>query len=319
MSVSVSADTCPSCRSAKLLLSLLLTSRTPRAAFVVLDRWTGDDVISRAEALGLIREVEETIGSVGAAKVVLMSPLADKAERAVGLLTSWTGTKTEGEQRDSASGIQRKDEGAGEGGKESESRVESGQVSEFERGSKVSESLAAARREFDKVDSDLLGLVLAHGLLPKIALEAGAPLLHALCLAVTPLARDQQQLLLSNDSQTPGVNPLAAVAFSCLVAELAACQMYGFAGALVLQYLRVPPALATWDGAPEALLRYLRYLKRKLPQQVRIARGLNRALSAADGEGLSAGSYLISPVEKISKRVVRLSSKALNALVQDLK
>jgi hypothetical protein len=297
-----------------LLLALLLTSSTPRAALVLLDSLSESDVISRMEALELVNEVADKIGNTAAAKLALLLPLDGKDEKAVELLLAdGAGNSKKGdEQRDPSLGLEARGE------KEADVAAKG---ADFER--------VAARKEFDKVDADLLGLILANGLLRKIAQQGGLKLLRALCLALTPLARDQQLLLLSDSttggpkpSQNPAnppINPLAAVAFSCFVAELTAVQAYGFAGALVLQYLRVPPALATWDAAPEALLRYLRYVKRKLPQQVRIARGLNRALSLKEDEGLPSDAFLRSPVEEISKRVVKLSSTALNTLVQDLK
>jgi hypothetical protein len=276
---------------------------------------SGCDVITQGEALELVKEAGDKLGNTAAAKLVLMLPLDGKDEKAAELLLSdGVGDLEKGdEQRDPSLGPQ-----AG-GAKEADVAAKGADL----------ERVAAARKEFDKVDADLLGLVLANGLLRRFAQQEGVKLLRALCLALTPLARDQQLLLLS-DSATGGpkpsqnptnspMTPLAAVAFSCFVAELTAVQAYGFAGALVLQYLRVPPALATWDAAPEALLRYLRYLKRKLPQQVRIARGLNRALPLEEDGELPCDAFLRSPVEEISKRVVKLSSTALNTLVQDLK
>jgi hypothetical protein len=114
------------------------------------------------------------------------------------------------------------------------------------------------------VNQELMALVLSSGLLTSVADKPSFnAVFSGLCEFLGQLALQAQELQLSmkpslNECLVSADNvPFCAVAFPFFVAELTKLKKFGQAGALVLQVMRVHPALATWNAAYIALQRYL--------------------------------------------------------------
>lgn len=114
------------------------------------------------------------------------------------------------------------------------------------------------------VDEELVGLLLAAGVLSTVAGRSRFPkLFAALCKALGPLAgqlQNRQLEELQGSSVPVQDSHLYLMAFPLFVAELTCARLYSIAGALVLQFMRVPPSLAVWSAAHTALKRYLEAL-----------------------------------------------------------
>ncbi|KAL2652320.1 hypothetical protein R1flu_020448 [Riccia fluitans] len=113
---------------------------------------------------------------------------------------------------------------------------------------------------------DIIALVLSSGLLTTIANdETTLPRVYsALCRSIGHLALQVQELQVSKknlsmaDCLVSSDNvPVSVVAFPFFIGELVKAKQYAQAGALVLQFMRVHPALTTWNAAYAALQRYL--------------------------------------------------------------
>lgn len=169
------------------------------------------------------------------------------------------------------------------------------------------------------VDKEVVGLLLSSGLLPNVVGDAGlTSVFRALCEALTPLAQELQlhQLEIMQSSGLPEQSrsdrekdfPLFTFAFPLFVAELTRAKFYPVAGALVLQFMRVPPALATWNAAYAALKQYLEV-------QVESQKGAQK-LSMSLDQG--APQLLPYTMQNLSSRVKELPQAALDVLSKDM-
>lgn len=114
------------------------------------------------------------------------------------------------------------------------------------------------------VDEELVGLLLSAGVISTVAGNYKFPrLFAAVCRALGLLAgqlQNHQLEELQGSSVSVQDNHLYLMAFPLFVAELTCARLYSVAGALVLQFMRVPPSLAVWSAAYTALKRYLEAL-----------------------------------------------------------
>ncbi|KAJ7565349.1 hypothetical protein O6H91_02G056800 [Diphasiastrum complanatum] len=115
-------------------------------------------------------------------------------------------------------------------------------------------------------DVMLLILILASRRLPSLAGDMEYIKIFAgLCMVLASLTQYFEQdyearLAVDNVAESSGVfceKELAIITLPFFVAELTQAKHYGLAGTLVLQYVRVHPALATWNTVPIALKKYL--------------------------------------------------------------
>eukprot|EP00850_Spirogloea_muscicola_P003999 SM000016S01987 [mRNA] locus=s16:1086737:1094100:+ [translate_table: standard] len=125
----------------------------------------------------------------------------------------------------------------------------------------------AERVSYD-VDEELLVALLASGRLHSAAEDA--TFFSFMCHQLAPLAwsllgADGSSLPAADshlredaDLTVPSKPAIAAVVFPYFVAELVASRLPSLAGSLVLQFLGVPLALATWASSTCALQRYLK-------------------------------------------------------------
>eukprot|EP00850_Spirogloea_muscicola_P021255 SM000242S08491 [mRNA] locus=s242:167977:175287:- [translate_table: standard] len=119
-----------------------------------------------------------------------------------------------------------------------------------------------------EVDEELLVALLASGRLHSAAVDA--TFFSFICHQLAPLAwslhgADGSSLPAADshlhqdaDLPLPSKPAIAAVVFPYFVAELVASRLPSLAGSLVLQFLGVPLALATWASSTCALQRYLK-------------------------------------------------------------
>lgn len=153
------------------------------------------------------------------------------------------------------------------------------------------------------VDEELIGLVLAAGVLPTVA---GNPrysrLFDALCWTLGLLAGQLQNHHLEEDPVQD--SPLYLFAFPLFVADLTRARLYPVAGALVLQFMRVPASLTVWSAAYTALKRYLEFLCE---------------LKTDGGRHARRGSYFPSTMQHLSDRMKEAPQAGLAMLVKDMK
>lgn len=157
-----------------------------------------------------------------------------------------------------------------------------------------------------QVDEELVGLVLAAGVLPTVAGNSRFPrLFDALCWTLGLLAGQLQNHQLEEvqgSSVTVQDSPLYLVAFPLFVAELTRARLYPVAGALVLQFMRVPPSLTVWSAAYTALKRYLEFLS-ELNTDANARRSL----------------YLPSTMQHLADRMKEAPQAGLAVLAKDMK
>ncbi|CAM6100690.1 unnamed protein product [Calypogeia fissa] len=172
------------------------------------------------------------------------------------------------------------------------------------------------------VTQDLTALILSSGLLSSIADDPSwNTIFSALCELLGQLALQGQELQLS---MKPSLNecivsvdnvPFCALAFPFFVGELTKSKKYGQAGALVLQVMRVHPALATWNAAYIALKRYLSSQADGASVESISGRGrhyLNKQ------EVLQLG-HLKNTVQSLTLRLEEVLRSALKTLSNDMK
>jgi hypothetical protein len=169
------------------------------------------------------------------------------------------------------------------------------------------------------VDKEVVGLLLSSGLLPNVVGDARlTSVFRALCEALTPLAQELQlhQLEIMQSSGLPEQSrsdrekdfPLFTFAFPLFVAELTRAKFYPVAGALVLQFMRVPPALATWNAAYAALKQYLEVQVESQKEAQKLSMSLDQG----------APQLLPYTMQNLSSRVKELPQAALDVLSKDM-
>ena len=163
------------------------------------------------------------------------------------------------------------------------------------------------------VDEELIGLLIAAGVLPSVAGDAElSHLFAAICKTLGALAWRLQEHQLerlqgSKSTSLQGSNSLYLVTFPLFVAELARARLYPVAGALVMQFMRVPPALMVWNAAYVALKQYLSVLCEP---------GSSAEWSVRE---MQSNPYLPYTMQHLASRLKEVPQAGLSVLVKDMK
>ena len=179
------------------------------------------------------------------------------------------------------------------------------------RGGFHAETSSQKTTALSSVDEELVGLLLSAGVLSTVAGNSRFPrLFAAVCRALGLLAgqlQNHQLEELRGSSVSVQDNHLYLMAFPLFVAELTCARLYSLAGALVLQFMRVPPSLAVWSSAYIALKRYLEAL----------------CEFHADAEWYVANArrslYMPSTMQRLAHRMKDAPRSGLAVLAKDMK
>ncbi|KAL3677465.1 hypothetical protein R1sor_027413 [Riccia sorocarpa] len=174
------------------------------------------------------------------------------------------------------------------------------------------------------IKQDVIALVLSSGLLPTIANDETLPRVYsALCRSLGHLALQVQELQVSvkklsmADCIVSSDNvPLSVVAFPFFIGELVKARQYAQAGALVLQFMRVHPALTTWNAAYGALQRYLNTEAHGASVEAILKRG--KLGESRIQRGCVVLSYLKNTTDSLVCRLEETLRSALKTLVKDM-
>lgn len=167
--------------------------------------------------------------------------------------------------------------------------------------------------ETSSVDEELIGLLIAAGVLPSVAGDAElSHLFAAICKTLGSLAWRLQEYQLERlqGSKSPslqGSNNLYLVTFPLFVAELARARLYPVAGALVLQFMRVPPALVVWNAAYVALKQYLSVLCEP------------GSSSESSVHEMQSSPYMPYTMQHLASRLKEVPRAGLSVLMKDMK
>ncbi|KAG0610271.1 hypothetical protein M758_7G052400 [Ceratodon purpureus] len=161
------------------------------------------------------------------------------------------------------------------------------------------------------VDEELVGLLLSAGVLSTVAGNSRFPrLFAAVCRPLGLLAgqlQNHQLEELQGSSVLVQDNHLYLMAFPLFVAELTCARLYSVAGALVLQFMRVPPSLAVWSAAHTALKRYLEALSEFDTGAERYVANARRSL------------YMPFTMQRLADRMKEAPRTGLSVLAKDMK
>ena len=161
------------------------------------------------------------------------------------------------------------------------------------------------------VDEELVGLLLSAGVLSTVAGNSRFPrLFAAVCRALGLLAgqlQNHQLEELQGSSVTVQDNHLYLMAFPVFVPELTCARLYSVAGALVLQFMRVPPSLGVWSAAYTALKRYLEALCEFHTDAERYVASSRRSL------------YMPYTMQRLADRMKEAPRSGLAVLAKDMK